>query len=89
EGVNKILIGNKCDMTDKKVVDTEKGKQLAAEYGIRFMETSAKTNINVEESFVSLARDIKKRLIDSAEEQKPKTNIELSKGTRKGFSSCC
>jgi Ras-related protein Rab-8A len=31
------------------------------------METSAKNSINVDESFITLARDIKKRLIDNAE----------------------
>ena len=56
EGVNKILIGNKCDMLDKKVITTEQGKALADEFGIRFSETSAKSNIGVEEAFFSLAR---------------------------------
>eukprot|EP01098_Paradermamoeba_levis_P014803 TRINITY_DN723_c0_g1_i3.p2 TRINITY_DN723_c0_g1~~TRINITY_DN723_c0_g1_i3.p2 ORF type:complete len:217 (+),score=60.90 TRINITY_DN723_c0_g1_i3:218-868(+) len=63
--VNKILIGNKCDMVDKKVVDENRGNALANEFGIKFLETSAKNSINVEEAFISLARDIKKRLIDS------------------------
>ena len=56
EGVNKILIGNKCDMMDKKVITTEQGKALADEYQIKFTETSAKSNIGVEEAFFSLAR---------------------------------
>jgi len=67
ESVNKILIGNKCDLVDQKVVDEEAGKALAAEYGLKFMEASAKSNINVEEAFVTLAKDIKARLIDNAE----------------------
>jgi len=68
ESVNKILIGNKCDMLDKKVIDFERGKALADEYGIKFLETSAKNSIGVEEAFVTLAKDIKKRLIDQQEQ---------------------
>ena len=56
EGVNKILIGNKSDWTDKKVVTEEQGRALANELGIRFMETSAKINEGVEEAFFTLAR---------------------------------
>ena len=37
----------------------ERGEQLAIEYGIKFMETSAKASINVEDAFFTLARDIK------------------------------
>jgi len=65
ESVNKILIGNKCDMVEKKVVDSARGKALADEYAIKFLETSAKNSINVEEAFITLAKDIKKRLIDN------------------------
>ncbi|CRK44749.1 hypothetical protein BN1723_006275 [Verticillium longisporum] len=65
EGVNKILIGNKCDWEDKRVVSTEQGQQLADELGIPFLEVSAKSNINIDQAFYSLAADIKKRLIDN------------------------
>lgn len=56
EGVNKILIGNKCDWIDKRQVSPEQGQSLAQEFGIRFMETSAKVNEGVEEAFFTLAR---------------------------------
>lgn len=61
--VNKILVGNKCDMTDEKVVSTEEGQKLAKEFGIDFWEASAKNDINVEQSFISIARAVKDRLI--------------------------
>lgn len=65
ESVNKMLIGNKCDLVDKRVVETERGQALADEYNIKFMETSAKNSINVDKAFISLAKDIKNRLIDN------------------------
>ncbi|CAJ0842291.1 1214_t:CDS:2 [Entrophospora sp. SA101] len=78
EGVNKILIGNKCDWVEKKVIAKEQGQALADEFGINFLETSAKANINVEEAFFTLARDIKKRLIDThAQEQQNHQNKRL------------
>eukprot|EP01092_Planopodium_desertum_P011377 TRINITY_DN51695_c0_g2_i1.p1 TRINITY_DN51695_c0_g2~~TRINITY_DN51695_c0_g2_i1.p1 ORF type:complete len:133 (-),score=25.16 TRINITY_DN51695_c0_g2_i1:60-458(-) len=67
--VNKMLIGNKCDLDDKRVVEFEKGKALADEFGIKFAETSAKSAAGVEKAFISLAEDIKKRLIDTNSEK--------------------
>lgn len=43
-------------------VSRERGEQLAIEYGIKFMETSAKASINVEEAFLTLASDIKAKM---------------------------
>lgn len=67
EGVNKILIGNKCDWDDKRVVSEEQARELADELGVDYLETSAKSSIRVDDAFFTLARQIKKRLIDSAE----------------------
>ncbi|MEQ2215595.1 hypothetical protein XENOCAPTIV_003047, partial [Xenoophorus captivus] len=60
--VEKMMLGNKCDMNDKRQVSKERGEKLAIDYGIKFLETSAKSSINVEEGFLTLARDIMSRL---------------------------
>ncbi|KAG5515363.1 hypothetical protein RHGRI_036417 [Rhododendron griersonianum] len=74
DNVNKILVGNKADMDEsKRAVPTSKGQALADEYGIKFFETSAKTNLNVEQVFFSIARDIKQRLADTDSRAEPQT----------------
>ncbi len=60
--VEKMILGNKCDIHDRRQVSRERGEQLAIEYGIKFMETSAKASINVEEAFFTLAKDIKTKM---------------------------
>lgn len=67
--MNKILIGNKCDWEEKRVVSIERGQQLADELGIPFLEVSAKSNTNVEKAFYSLAADIKKRITDTSKQE--------------------
>lgn len=94
EGVNKILIGNKCDWDDKRVVSEEQARELAEEFGIEYLETSAKSSIRVDDAFFTLARQIKKRLIDS--DKTPTTtapsgsvNVAESKGDSSEKSGCC
>ncbi|KAK8490783.1 hypothetical protein V6N12_020265 [Hibiscus sabdariffa] len=62
ENVNKLLVGNKCDLTSKKVVSYEAAQAFADELGIPFMETSAKNATNVEQAFMAMAADIKNRM---------------------------
>lgn len=93
EGVNKILIGNKCDWEDKRVVSTERGQQLADELGIPFLEVSAKSNINVEKAFYSLAADIKKRIVDTAKTDQTTSGqgVDVGSGGNSGGigGKCC
>ncbi|KAG8649274.1 ras-related protein RABE1c isoform X2 [Manihot esculenta] len=96
DNVNKILVGNKADMDEsKRAVPTSKGQALADEYGIKFFETSAKTNLNVEEVFFSIARDIKQRLADTDSKAEPQT-IKINQPDQAGGpnqaaqkSACC
>uniref|UniRef100_A0A669Q181 small monomeric GTPase n=2 Tax=Neognathae TaxID=8825 RepID=A0A669Q181_PHACC len=51
-----MLLGNKADVSSERMVRTEDGASLAREYGVPFMETSAKTGMNVELAFLAIAR---------------------------------
>lgn len=60
--VNKLLIGNKSDLGDKRAVSYDTAKSFADEIGIPFLETSAKDSTNVEQAFMTMASEIKKRM---------------------------
>ena len=59
ENVCKLLVGNKCDLTSKKVVDRSTAEEYAQSLNIPFIETSAKSSINVEKAFLMMAQEIK------------------------------
>jgi len=89
--VNKLLVGNKCDSTSKKQVDYNTAKQFADEIGIPFLETSAKNATNVEQAFLTMASDIKKRMASQPAASQPRGSTvrpEMGKAV-KTKSSCC
>ena len=47
-----VLIGNKCDLEDKRQVDYETGKNFASLHNMLFFETSALNGFNVNEAFL-------------------------------------
>ena len=55
-----ILLGNKLDIEDIRVISEKEGKELADEYGIKFFETSNKTGVNIQESGMALVNEILK-----------------------------
>ena len=57
-----VLVGNKCDLNDKRQVSVEEGKDLAEKNDMLFFETSAKDGINVDEIFVKSAEQISKKI---------------------------
>ncbi|RWS13437.1 ras-related protein Rab-3-like protein, partial [Dinothrombium tinctorium] len=75
-----ILVGNKCDMEDERVVSTERGRQLADQLKLEFFESSAKENINVKAVFERLVDIICDRMSESLDSDP--TMINASKGTR-------
>ena len=70
-----VICGNKCDCDDsERTVSVEEGKKMADHYGVKFYETSSKTDTNINQSFITLIEDM------IAAEQ-------ASKGSRKRSSS--
>jgi len=56
-----MIAGNKCDMAQQRVVSTADGEALASDYGVPFIETSARDNTNIEEAFLKLAQIISEK----------------------------
>lgn len=52
-----VVVGNKCDLEDERVVGKDQGQALANEWRTKFMETSAKKKIGVNEVFLQLIRN--------------------------------
>ena len=58
KNVYKILIGNRRDLESDRKVTYEQGQEFAAQYGMKFIETSAKESKNVQEAFVTMTKEI-------------------------------
>lgn len=55
-----IVVGNKCDLDMERAVSQQEGRDLANHFSCRFIETSAKSRINVDEAFYNLVREIRR-----------------------------
>lgn len=89
ENVNKLLVGNKSDLTAKRVVSTEQGKEFADSLGIEFLETSAKTSTNVEQAFLTMASQIKARMKTQPAPGADKKKVDLKTKQVKTNQGCC
>uniref|UniRef100_A0A2K6R4V2 RAB1A, member RAS oncogene family n=1 Tax=Rhinopithecus roxellana TaxID=61622 RepID=A0A2K6R4V2_RHIRO len=79
ENINRLLVGNKCDLTTKKVVDYTTAKEFADSLGILFLETSAKNATRPEQSSMMMAAEIKKLMgpgITASRAEKPSVKIQ-------------
>ncbi|KAG9298743.1 hypothetical protein G9A89_012811 [Geosiphon pyriformis] len=93
EGVNKLLVGNKSDLTNKKVVDYTAAKEFADGLSIPFLETSAKNATNVESAFLTMAKQIKDRMgTPQVVSGAPKQTVNFGTGTtvpQQSSGGCC
>lgn len=63
KNVKKVLVANKCDLQQERAVSKDRGQSLAESLGISYVEVSALSNSNVEEAFMTLAKDILERVL--------------------------
>ncbi|XP_055640082.1 ras-related protein Ral-a isoform X2 [Toxorhynchites rutilus septentrionalis] len=61
ENIPFLLVGNKCDLNDKRKVSLAECQNRAQQWGVPYVETSAKTRENVDKIFYDLIRDISNR----------------------------
>ncbi|CAH1756169.1 10820_t:CDS:2 [Entrophospora sp. SA101] len=54
-----MLVGNKCDKITEREVSREEGMNMAKRLGCEFIESSAKTCVNVERAFYTVVRMIR------------------------------
>ncbi len=77
QNVKLILVGNKTDLEEKRVISYNQGKEFADMYGLKYIETSAKKNMNVSEAFETLGREIMESNVEY-KQSKQKDNKKIS-----------
>jgi Ras-related protein R-Ras2 len=76
-----ILVGNKCDLDNQRMVSTQEASQLASQLKIPYLEASAKSRFNVDTAFHELVRLVRK--FQAAE--RPPIKPQKPKGRKR----CC
>ncbi|XP_065833864.1 ras-related protein Rab-5C-like [Oscarella lobularis] len=81
------LSGNKADLSNKRMVDYEEAQAYADDNGLLFMETSAKTAMNVNEIFLAIAKKLPKS--DPSQAGRPTRGVDLQQQEQRSSGGCC
>ncbi|QFZ28529.1 putative ras-related RSR1 protein [Clavispora lusitaniae] len=103
DNVPMVLIGNKCDLDDERVLSIDDGIKVSQSWGlVPFYETSAMYKTNVDEAFIDVVRQIMRKEAQMSAEKKQQKELlkqqaaeadaarednEYAKGTEDGPSS--
>ncbi|KAK3552957.1 hypothetical protein QTP86_029623 [Hemibagrus guttatus] len=95
-----MILGNKClwlyhdiavflqaDASHDRTVRREEGERLAKEFGVPFMETSARSGLNVDLAFTAIAKELKHRSMKGVDEPKFKLHEYVNKEMK--TTGCC
>ena len=84
-----ILIGNKKDLDNNRIISFKEGDALGKELGIKYFETSALSGEGIDEAFKYVTKEIlKKKKLDNNDD-KGKIDLESSKNRKKNKDGCC
>ena len=78
KNINLIVIGNKNDLIDKKIINSESSIEKAKSFGIAIMETSALDASNVKEAFYLILQEMYKSVKSMINNTEKKDNVEGS-----------
>lgn len=85
-----LLVGNKCDQEDQRKVTVEEGQKLADSLGFVFLETSAKTALNIDNVFIEISKTLIKQAQDKPQKQQPAgKSVEIKNEKQKKQKKIC
>ena len=92
ENARIVLVGNKSDLTDVRTVTKENAEELAHSLGVKYIETSAKDDINVKQTFDTLVDEISEKMAETMEANpnfvpqgaRPRNNVGMEKPASSG-----
>ena len=97
EDVERLIIGNKCDLESKREVSRESAEQFARRHNVKIIECSAMESINIDKAFETLTQDILNKVCPQEKEEptpkgkrKKHKNVKLNKqNNNRGGGGCC
>uniref|UniRef100_A0A671XST9 small monomeric GTPase n=1 Tax=Sparus aurata TaxID=8175 RepID=A0A671XST9_SPAAU len=81
-----LLVGNKSDLEERRQVSVDEARGKAEEWGVQYVETSAKTRANVDKVFFDLMREVRGKKMS---ENKDKNGKGKNKKNKKSFRERC
>ncbi|XP_072730480.1 ras-related protein Rab-17 [Ciconia boyciana] len=83
------LVGNKTDLAAEREVTTEEGEEFARTKDLLFMETSAKSNHQVNDIFMAIAQELLQREQVKARTLSPHGRSTVDQGESRARTGCC